>query len=85
MPKSSTFRKWVLGAETGDEQVSGLDVAVHESVLMCFGERAARLAQQHDHPLGDLRPEAIHENLEIEALEQLHDVVEAAGLFTPKS
>ena len=51
---------------------------------MRLGERAARLAQQHDHPLGDLRPETIHENLEIEALEQLHDVVEAAGFIHAK-
>ena len=70
----------VLEPEARDEEVGGLDVAVHEPVLVRFGERPARLAQQHDHALGRLRPEARDDALEIEPVEQLHHVIEAAAV-----
>ena len=62
------------------EEIRGLDVPVHEAVFVRFGERSARLAQEHDHALGRLRPEAVHDVLQIETLQQLHDVVEAAAV-----
>ena len=47
--------------EPRDEEVRGLDVAVHEPVLVRFGERPAGLAEEHDHPLRRLRSEARHD------------------------
>ena len=70
----------VLGSEPRDEQVGGLDITVHEPVLMRFGERPARLAQEHRDPLGGLRSEPGDDLVQVETLEQLHDVVEAAAV-----
>ena len=70
----------VLGSEPRDEQIRRLDVTVHQPVLVRFSERPARLAQEHDDPLGGLRSEPGDDLLQVETLEQLHDVVEAAAV-----
>ena len=70
----------VLVSETGDEEVGRLDVAMHKAVFVRLGERTARLAQEHDDPLGGLRSEALHHAVQVQAFEQLHDVVEVAAV-----
>ena len=74
----------VLGTEPGHEEVRGLDVPMHQPVVVRLGERSARLAQEHDHALGRLRAEVRHDALQVEAVEQLHDVVEAAAVVDAK-
>ena len=47
---------------------------------MRLGKRTARLAEEHDHAFRRLRSEAAHDVLQVETLQQLHDVVEGAGV-----
>jgi hypothetical protein len=68
------FDEVVIDAVVARVNVGG----VHESVLVRFGERVAGLAQQVGHALGWLRAEAVDQRLEIDAVEQLHHVVERA-------
>ena len=79
-PEVEHFQVVVLGAQPADEEIRGLDVAVHEAVLVRLGKRPARLAEEHDHPLRRLRSEAVDDVLQVEPLQQLHDVVEGAGV-----
>ena len=71
----------VFGAQPRHEQVCRLDVAMHEPTLMRLSERPARLAQEHDDTLGGLRAEPGDDAVQIESVEKLHDVVEAAAVI----
>ena len=60
--------------------VRGLEVPVHQSLLVGFIERAADLAQDEDDAGCRLRTERRDERLQADAVEQLHHVVETAVL-----
>ena len=51
---------------------------------MRFSERPARLAQEHRDPFGGLWSEPGDDLMQVETLEQLHDVVEAAAVVHPE-
>src|SRR5438093_12474385 len=80
-PEVEHLQEIVLGSQPGDEEVGRLDVTMHESVLMRLGERSTRLPQKHDHAIRDLRSEALHDLMEGETLQQLHDVFESTGVI----
>ena len=67
-----------LLAVAAEEDVRGLDVAVHQAAGFRLGQGMAHLAQQEDGPLGRCGPEAAEKLVGVEAVEQLHDVVEGA-------
>ena len=60
--------------------VRRLDVAVHQAVHVRILQRGADLAQDVDGPLRRQRPVLPYQAVEIEAVEQLHHVVEPAVL-----
>ena len=49
-----------------------------KTVRLGLGERMAHLAEQVDHPFRRQRSVPPHERLQVEAVQQLHDVIEAA-------
>ena len=51
-----------------------------DAVVVRFGQRPACLAQEHDDSFRWLRAKARHDLFEVEAMEQLHHVVEATGV-----
>src|SRR5262245_48104553 len=53
---------------------------MHEAPLVRFRKRATGLAYEHDHALGWLRSKSRHDAMEIEAVQILHDVIEASGV-----
>ena len=65
-----------LEAPVAGDHVRGLDVPVDEADGVRLGERVASLDQDVDGALRRHRPEAPHEGFEVEALQQLHHVVE---------
>ena len=68
----------MFAAVPAHEQVGRLDVAVNEPIRFGLRQRVAHLAQQIDHALGGSGAITLHQPLEVEAIEQLHHVIEAA-------
>ena len=68
-----------------DVDVRRLDVAVDQSGRVRLPERVADLPQEIHHAPGRQRPELPHEVRGVEALEQLHHVVERPLSEIPKS
>ena len=68
----------VLLAVPAEEDVRGLDVAMNQAARLGLRQRVTDLAKQVDGPFGRSRPEAPKQRVGIEAVEQLHDVVEGA-------
>ena len=68
----------VLLAVAAEEDVRGFDVAMNQAAGLGLRQRVTDLAKQVDGPLGRGWPEAPEQRVGIEAVEQLHDVVEGA-------
>ena len=66
--------------EAADEHVAALDVAMHQSSVVCLFERFAGLPQEPDDAARRLRPILIHEGFRIQAVQILHRVIERSVL-----
>jgi hypothetical protein len=70
--------KVVLQSHSADEDVGGLDVAVHHPAAMSLGQRMTDLPQQVDHAGRRQGPELSDERGHVASGQELHHVVEAA-------
>ena len=59
-----------------DVHVGWLDVAVYEAPLVRLGQGLAHLAEEVNGAIGPERPVTLDERVHVQAVEQLHDVVE---------
>jgi hypothetical protein len=71
-------------SETGHKQVGRFDVTVYEAMFVRLGERATYLAQEHGDALGRLRSETLHHAVQVQTLQQFHDVIEVSGVVHPE-
>ena len=65
---------------SAEKDVRRLDVTMHQTVRLCFGQGVADLTKHEDRALRRQRPEPLDQPVGIEAFEQLHHVVECAVL-----
>ena len=79
-PEVEHLHEVVVDAQAGGEDVGGLDVAVDQPVLVRVGERVAGLGQQIHGALDRHRAVLLHQRVEVEPLEVLHDVIEGSVL-----
>ena len=68
-----------IEAEPAQEEIVRLDVAMEEPNRVGLAERTTGLSQHSDDPLRRKRTETLHQRVEVLAVEQFHDEVEAAG------
>ena len=73
-----------LLAVAAEKDVRRLDVAVHEPAGLRLRERVTDLAEEVDDALGGDGPEAAHERIGVQPVEQLHRVVEGAVVGDPE-
>ena len=77
-PEVEHLDEIVLAAVSAHQDVRGFDVAVHQPVGLGFSERVTDLTKQKDRPFGGHRAVPPDECIEVEAVEQLHHVIETA-------
>ncbi len=74
----------VYAAAVSQEDIRRFDVAVHDPLLVRFGERTAHLLQDVHRAVRRHWPEVVHELLQVQALEVLHRVVERVSPHAPE-